>query len=113
MVIEVPPSYMLQFINKSVICKDTNSNANDGVPKIFLKKYLMKRKKKNNFDDHYHSRFSVAERLGAKNAERNIEFTVAIHGYHFYKIYCQPKEAKRLASLHKVDNPSMSLQSKQ
>ena len=39
------------------------------------------------------------------NAEKNIEFTAAICGYHFYKRYWQPKEAERLACLHEVDNP--------
>ena len=39
------------------------------------------------------------------NAEKNIEFTAAIRGYHSYKRYWQPKEAERLECLHKVDNP--------
>ena len=38
------------------------------------------------------------------NAEKNIEFTAAIRGYHFYKRYWQPKEAGRLECLHEVDN---------
>ena len=39
------------------------------------------------------------------NAEKNVEFTAAIRGYHFYKRYWQPKEAERLECLHEVDNP--------
>ena len=39
------------------------------------------------------------------NAENNIEFTAVIRGYHFYKRYCQPKEAERLECFHEVDNP--------
>ena len=38
------------------------------------------------------------------NAEKDIEFTAAIRGYHFYKRYWQLKEAERLECLHKVDN---------
>ena len=39
------------------------------------------------------------------NAEKYIELTAAIRGYHFYKRYWQPKEAERSECLHKVYNP--------
>ena len=39
------------------------------------------------------------------NAEKNIESTAAIRGYHFYKRYWQPKEAEWLECLHEVDYP--------
>ena len=39
------------------------------------------------------------------NAEKNIEFTAAICGYHLYKRYWQPKQAQRLECLHEVDSP--------
>ena len=53
---------------------------------------------------HCHSRLSVAERLGAMNAEKNIEFTAVICGYHFCKRDWRPKEAETLECLHELDN---------
>ena len=47
---------------------------------------------------------SVAERLAAMNAEKYIEFTSAIRGYHIYKRHRQPEEAERLESLRCLCN---------